>query len=138
MTETILIIDGQGGKMGRQLVEAARSRFPTANILAVGTNSNATAAMLKGGAHNAATGENSVIVAARRASVILCPLGLVIADSLLGEVTDKMALAIAKSSAKKILIPLNRCDSLVAGIRDSSITELLEDAMDKCAEALSS
>lgn len=132
----ILVIDGQGGGLGRQIVEAARKAFAYARILAVGTNANATAAMLKGGADDAATGENPVVVACRQADVIVGPLGIVIADSLLGEVTEKMALAVARSSAERILIPMNRCDNLVAGVNAQSIGELVDDAINKMSQII--
>lgn len=90
----ILVIDAQGGGIGRQLVAELLRRMPSAEITAVGTNSAATAAMLKAGAHHAATGENAVVVGCRRADVIVGPIGIVIADSLWGEVTPKMAVAV--------------------------------------------
>lgn len=127
----VLIIDGQGGRIGRQLVESTLQRMPDAHITAIGTNSAATSAMLKGGAHDAATGENPVIVACRKADVIIGPVGIVIADSLLGEVSPAMALAVAQSSAVRILIPMNRCENLIAGIRDDSVNTLIDDAIDK-------
>lgn len=88
----ILIIDGQGGGLGRQLVSAVKEKYPKTEILAVGTNSAATNAMLRAGADQAATGENSVSVAAGIADVIMGPVGIVIADSMLGEITPRMAL----------------------------------------------
>lgn len=99
----ILIIDGQGGGLGRQLVSAVRERYPEIEILAVGTNSAATNAMLRAGADQAATGENSVAVASERADVIMGPVGIVIADSMLGEITPRMALSVGQSRAKRIL-----------------------------------
>jgi hypothetical protein len=87
--------------------------------------------MLKAGAKNAATGENPVAVACRRADVIIGPIGIVIADSMLGEVTPGMALAVAQASAKRILIPMNRCDNLVAGVVQTATAFLIEDALDK-------
>ena len=99
----ITVIDAQGGGIGKQLVMAIRDNFPDYNITAVGTNSAATAAMLKAGAHRAATGENSVVVASREADIITGPIGIVIADSMLGEITANMAVAIGRSRAKKIL-----------------------------------
>src|SRR5699024_9961028 len=84
---TILVIDGQGGKLGRQLVKAISERFPQEELVAVGTNSAATANLLKGGAQRGATGENAVLVACRRADIIVGPVGIVVADSLMGEVT---------------------------------------------------
>lgn len=124
----IVIIDGQGGQMGVQLVKAIISKFDV-NITAIGTNAVATAAMLKAGAKNAATGENPVVVACKKADVIIGPVGIVIADSLLGEITEKMALSVAKSNAKRILIPTNKCDNIIAGVTLKSTGELIDDAI---------
>ena len=132
----ILVIDGQGGRLGKQLVEALRGEFTGAEILAVGTNSVATATMLKAGADEGATGENPVVVGCRRADFIVGPLGIVIADSLLGEVTPRMALAISQSNATRILIPMNMCDNLVAGVTAQSVKELLDDAVAKIAASI--
>jgi prephenate dehydrogenase len=96
---TVLIVDGQGGGIGRQLVEAVKAAGIPCFITAVGTNTTATAAMLKAGADQAATGENAVVVCSRDADVIAGPVGIAIADSLLGEITPKMALAIGQSRA---------------------------------------
>lgn len=95
--KTILIIDGQGGMLGKQMVEAVKRLQADGEIIAVGTNSIATANMLKAGADRGATGENAVIVAARSADIIVGPIGIVIADSLLGEITPKMAVALGQS-----------------------------------------
>jgi len=130
----VLVIDGQGGKLGKQLVEMVRAARPQAHITAVGTNSAATATMLKAGADQAATGENAVIVACRRAEVILGPLGIVIADALLGEITPAMAVAVGQSRAKKLLLPVNQCNNLVAGVPALTLKEL----MDRAVELLSS
>lgn len=127
----IAVIDGQGGNIGRQLVKSIHDCFPDVVIRAIGTNSTATANMLKGGADEAATGENAAVVGARDADIIVGPIGIIIADALLGEVTPKMAEAVATSPAMKILIPLNRCEVLVAGIEDKSTSELLDDTVKK-------
>ena len=105
--------------------------FPDSRIVAVGTNAVATAAMLKGTQIQGATGENAVIANARRADVIIGPIGIVIADSMLGEISPPMAAAVGQSPAVKILLPVNRCDNLVAGINDISINELINDVVDK-------
>jgi hypothetical protein len=131
----ILVIDGQGGRLGREVVSAIRETFPNANIKAVGTNSIATATMLKAGATEGATGENPVIVACRRADFIIGPLGIVIADSLMGEVTPAMALAVAQSQGKRILIPMNMCDNLVAGVDRQPVSELVVDVVTKIKES---
>lgn len=125
----ILIIDGHGGMLGAQLVKELVLRYPQAKITAVGTNSAATAAMLKAGAADAATGENPVLVACRKADVIIGPIGIVIADSLLGEITPKMAVAVGQAHAARILIPMNKCDNIVAGVNTPSTSELIEDAL---------
>ncbi len=126
----VLIIDGQGGGLGRQLVAAVKTRCPRVTVLAVGTNSAATAAMLRAGADQAATGENSVAVAAGRADVIIGPLGIVIADSMLGEITPRMAVAVGQSRAKRILIPLNLCDNIVAGVTEVTMAGAVQSAVD--------
>ncbi len=126
----ILVVDGQGGMVGRQMVEAIKRMIPTAEITAVGTNTTATASMLKAGADNGATGENPVIVAVRTADIIVGPIGIVIADSLLGEVTPKMAEAIGSSTAKKILIPVNKCDNIIVGVGTKSTSALIAEAID--------
>lgn len=128
---TVLVIDAQGGGIGKQLVAAIKKDIPAARIIAVGTNSAATTAMLKAGADEAATGENSVIVACRKADIIVGPVGIVIADSLLGEVTPKMALAVSQSSARRILIPFNHCDNIIVGIRDFNTGTLIQNAIEE-------
>ena len=127
----ILVIDGQGGALGAQLVREIGEAVAGVEITAVGTNAVATAAMLKAGAKNAATGENPVVVAARRADVIIGPVGIVIADALLGEVTPKMALAVGQADAVRILIPMNKCGNLVAGVPGMSTAALIADAIAK-------
>ena len=126
----ILIIDGQGGGLGRQLVSAVKEKYPETEILAVGTNSAATNAMLRAGADQAATGENSVSVAAGIADVIMGPVGIVIADSMLGEITPRMALAVGRSRAKRILIPVNLCDNIVVGTYDVPTSKNVQNAVE--------
>ena len=127
----IVVIDGQGGALGARMVKEILAEFEGIELSAVGTNAIATAAMLKAGAKNGATGENPVVVACRKADVIIGPVGIVIADSLMGEVTEKMALAIAKADAVRILIPMNKCDNLVAGIFEPNTGELITDVIKK-------
>ena len=129
----ILVIDGQGGRLGAQLIKEIRTRLPQSRIMAVGTNSVATAAMLKAGAEESATGENPVVVACRKADVIVGPVGIVIADAMLGEITEKMACAVARAASKRILIPMNRCDHIIAGVGEQSLSALIADAVDKIA-----
>ena len=127
----VTIIDGQGGQLGAQLVREISTQFENVNLTAIGTNAVATATMLKAGVKNAATGENPVIVACRRADVIIGPIGIVITDSLLGEITEKMAVAIARADAVRILIPLNKCENLVAGVPNLNTKALIDDALEK-------
>ena len=122
----ITIIDGQGGGIGRQLVAGIKANCAEAVITAVGTNGIATSAMLKAGADNGATGENAVIVACRNADFIIGPIGIVIADSLCGEITPAMAVAVGQSRAQRILIPVNHCDNIVVGVPDLSVGKLIQ------------
>ena len=130
----VLIIDGQGGLLGKQMVTAVKKLIPEAEITAVGTNTMATQAMLKAGATNGATGENAVIVGARRADIIVGPVGIVIADSLLGEITPDMATAIGQSEAIKILLPVNKCNNIIIGTGDKSTSDLIDEAIEKIRE----
>lgn len=132
----ILIIDGQGGGIGRQLVFAIKANYPQVIIRVVGTNSAATAAMLNAGAHKAATGENAVIVGCRKADIIIGSMGIVIADALLGEITPAMAMAVGQSRAKRILIPVNNCDNIVVGIKDLSVGKLIQNVIEQLGELL--
>ena len=125
----ILVIDAQGGGIGRQLVSAVKKAFPEETVTAVGTNSLAASAMLKAGADQGATGENAVAVACRSAQVILGPVGIVIADAMLGEVTPRMAAAVGQSGAKRILIPFDHCDNIVVGVSNPRISVLVEEAV---------
>lgn len=132
----VLVIDGQGGGLGKQLVAAIRSACPQVAITAVGTNSLATNVMLKAGADNAATGENAVVVGCRHADVIIGPIGIVIADALFGEITPRMAVAVGQSDAKRILIPMNHCNNLIAGMAEQSVGRLVQSAVDQLKDIL--
>ena len=127
---TVLVIDGQGGGLGRQLVAAIKARLPQVTVLAVGTNSAATTAMLRAGADQAATGENAVVVGSRSADAIVGPVGIVIADAMLGEITPQMAVAVAQSQAGRVLIPVSQCDNIVAGAQGQPMAKLVQSAVD--------
>lgn len=127
----IMVIDGQGGRMGKSIVEQMKKNFPEDEIIAIGTNSIATAAMLKAGADAGATGENPAIVGSRTADLIIGPMGIVIADSLMGEITPRMAVAIGQSGAKKLLLPVNRCHHYVVGCRDLPLGEYVRMAVEE-------
>lgn len=121
----IIIIDGQGGKMGKSVVEQLKKAHPDLAVLAIGTNSIATSAMLKAGASGGATGENPVIVNSRDADLIIGPIGIVMPNALLGEITPAMAEAVSTSAAHKILIPVNRCNHFVVGCQDLSLSDYI-------------
>lgn len=129
----VVIIDGQGGSIGRAVTEKIKN-LPC-EIYAIGTNTAATSAMLKAGARYGATGENPVVVNVRDADVIVGPVGIIAADSLLGEITPRMAAAVACSRAKKVLIPQSRCKIYVAGTPDMPMTAAI-DAAAKAVERL--
>ena len=135
---TILVIDGQGGKLGKTLVENIKKPFPPLEIMAVGTNSAASDVMRRAGADRVATGENPVIVACRSAQIIVGPIGIVIADSLLGEIPPARAAAVCQSSAARVLIPINHCDNIVVGVPDQPIGQLVTAAVEKVSQLCSS
>ena len=132
----IVVIDSQGGGIGRQVISSIKAAFPEQRIIAIGTNAQATAAMLKAGADQGATGENPVIVASKEADLIIGPIGIVIADSMLGEVSPRMALAVGQSKAKRILIPVNHCDNIVVGVSDLSLARLIREVVERVRELL--
>ena len=126
----ILVVDAQGGGIGKMLVAALKQNLPGAVVTAVGTNTAATSAMLKAGADVAATGENAVVVGARSADVIVGPVGIAIADSLHGEITPRMAVAIGRSAARRILIPLNQCNNIIAGVSGMTPARLVQSVLE--------
>ena len=132
-----MIVDGQGGKMGRMVIEGLRGRGYQGEILAIGTNSIATATMLKAGADHGATGENPVVRGAMSATVIIGPVGIVVANAIWGEVTPKMAEAVGSSAARKILIPTSGCGVTVAGTRALTMAEAVAAAVDEALPELS-
>lgn len=125
----IVIIDGQGGRMGSALIERIKATLPEHTCIAIGTNSIATAAMLRAGADAGATGENPVIVNARTADVISGPIGILVSNALYGEVTPAMARAIGESAAVKLLLPVNRCSNIVIGVKDQSLADQIREAV---------
>ena len=137
MAAKVLVIDGQGGGLGRQLVSALAAACPEAELTAVGTNSLAANAMLKAGASRVATGENAVVVNCRRADVIVGPIGIVIADALLGEITPAMAAAVCQSGARRVLVPINHCENYVVGVPNQPVSQLVAAAAQKVKELCS-
>ena len=132
----IIVIDGQGGKMGKGVVEQLKKAHPELELIAVGTNSIATAAMLKAGADFGATGENPVVRGTADADAVLGPVGIVVAHSILGEVTPAMAEAVGGCRAKKFLIPMNSCGVVVAGVREQPLPSYVAQALDQMMQEL--
>lgn len=126
----VVVIDGQGGRMGRLLVEKIRAEKLPVNVLAIGTNAIATSEMLKAGADAGATGENPVLVACRKADVIMGPVAILAADALLGEITPAMAKAVGQSAAPRLLLPVNQCENIVVGIKDLTLSKLVAEAVE--------
>ena len=133
----IVSVDGQGGRLGKLLVEEVRARLPQAQIYAFGTNTAATATMLKAGAHFGATGENPVVRGVADADAVLGPVGIVVAHAILGEVTPAMAEAVGGCRARKFLVPMNSCGVLVAGVQENSLPAYVAQAVDLAAQELS-
>lgn len=133
----IAVIDGQGGGLGRAIVEKLRNAFGgTVDIIALGTNALATAAMLKAGADDGATGENAIIFNSDKVGLIAGPIGVIAANSMLGELTPAMAKAIAQSPAKKVLIPLSRCNIRIAGTKNLPLPQYIDDLVDMVRESM--
>lgn len=130
----IVVIDGQGGRLGQLIVEGIKKEAMKADIYAIGTNSIATSAMLKAGADFGATGENPVIVACRDADVITGPIGILSADSLLGEITPAMATAVGQSRAIKLLLPVSQCNNRVVGVKPLTMGEMVGETIEKLKE----
>lgn len=133
----VVVIDGQGGRLGRMVVEQIRSAALSCELLAIGTNGIATASMLKAGADAGATGENPVIVACRSADVIIGPVGILCADALLGEITPAMAAAIGQSQATRLLLPVNLCSTRIVGVQPLTFAELVASAVEELKTILS-
>ena len=127
----IVVIDGQGGRLGQQIVEGIKKNAMDAEVYAIGTNSIATSAMVSAGADFGATGENPVIVACRDADVIIGPIGIIAADSLLGEISAEMAVAIGRSPAVKLLLPVNRCNNQIIGVKKLSMNEMIKETIER-------
>ena len=125
----IVVIDGQGGSIGKAIVEQLAKKVDIESIFCIGTNSVATANMLKAGAKYGASGENPVIVACRDADYIIGPIGIIMADSMLGEISPLMAQSVGASNAHKILIPINKCLT-VAGVQNLTLSDYIKIAVD--------
>lgn len=134
----VVVIDGQSGRIGQLFVEKFVKAKLSCEIVAIGTNAIATSAMLKAGASMGATGENPVVVACRTADIIVGPIGILAADAMLGEITPAMAAAVGRSSAKKLLLPVNLCNNIVVGTQSLSLSAVLDEAVETLRHILNS
>ena len=132
----VVVVDGQGGGMGRSLVESIKKKWPKLHVRAVGTNSLATSAMLRAGADDGATGENAVVFNARQADLLLGPIGILTPNGLLGEVSPAMAGAVGASEAVKILLPSQRCSIRLAAGDPQPLQFYLDQALRLLEEEL--
>ncbi|MCL2839505.1 MAG: DUF3842 family protein [Defluviitaleaceae bacterium] len=130
----ILVVDGMGGGIGKALIERIKTELPNIKITAVGTNAIATTAMLKAGADASATGENAIVYNASRVDFIIGVTGIIIANSMYGEVSPKMTKAISASPAHKILIPIDKCNMTVVGVKPASMQVFIKEVVDKLSE----
>lgn len=126
----ILIIDGQSGRLGAQIIEGLKKAGLSElhSLIAIGTNALATSAMINAGADQGATGENPVIVQCRTADIIAGPIGVTLADAMLGEVSPRMAAAVGQSAALRVLLPSDRCNTFIAGVAPGMTRRQLIDA----------
>jgi len=132
----VVVIDGQGGRLGQLIVEGIVREKLHCELYAMGTNSTATEAMMKAGADFGATGENPVIVACRDADVIVGPIGIISADSLLGEITPAMAVAVGQSRALKLLLPVSHCNNQVVGVASLTMGEMVKATVEQLKSVL--
>ncbi len=123
---TIVIVDGKGGGIGCAIAKKISSMKGDVKIIALGTNSHATLNMIKGGAHDGASGENAICHMVGNADLVVGPIAIVVADAMMGEITPKMAEAIASSKAEKLLLPTQKCGLQVLGIASMTMTEMLD------------
>jgi len=128
----LAVIDGQGGGIGKSLIEKiVKSNLNNIDIIVLGTNALATAGMIKAGARTGATGENAIIVNAGKMDVIMGPIAIVIPNSIMGEITQGISLSVGNSEAMKILIPLNRCNVEIPGTTNYTVAELIDLAVEE-------
>lgn len=126
----IAVVDGMGGGIGSQIVSALRDELPSyVEIYALGTNATATSAMMKSHANKGATGENAIIVSSKRANVIVAPISIMIANSMMGEVTSKISEAVSEAEGMKILLPIVPENFEIVGLENKPLMLLIKDAV---------
>lgn len=126
----VIVVDGRSGRTGQLFIERIKAAGLPCEVVAIGTNAIATSAMLKAGANAGATGENPVVVACRTADIIAGPIAILAADSLMGEITPSMALAVGQSAAQKLLFPVSHCSNLVVGTQSMTLSKMMDEAVD--------
>jgi len=127
----ICVIDGQGGGIGSTIIKKLKELFQeTVEIIALGTNAIATAQMLKARANRGASGENAIVQTVKTVDIIIGPVGIIIANAMMGEVTPKIAKAVAISREKKILIPLTQENIEIVGISSVPLPHLIEELIE--------
>jgi hypothetical protein len=128
----ITVVDGQGGGIGRQYIESLTRQLPKnlpVIIRALGTNSAATSNMIRAGATDGATGENAIVANVRKADIIVGVVAIVVPDSILGELSPKMANAVGQSDALRILIPFDSCNTRIAMLSTGSLQQFIDKAV---------
>ncbi|MCR5458410.1 MAG: DUF3842 family protein [Acetatifactor sp.] len=129
----VMVMDGQGGGVGRLLVETLLAKIPEVEVIAVGTNATATANMMKGGTALGATGENAVIYNSARADAICGPMGILMANAMLGEISPAMAVAVSGAEVPVFLIPMGKCNAKIAGVAEKKLADYVKEVVDKIA-----
>lgn len=129
----VMVMDGQGGGVGKLLVEALLATIPGVEVIAVGTNATATANMMKGGTALGATGENAVLYNSARADAICGPMGILMANAMLGEISPTMATAVSGAEVPVFLIPMGKCNAKVAGVAEKKLADYVKEVADKIA-----
>jgi hypothetical protein len=133
----IAVVDGQGGGIGKLITEKLRKALgERVEITALGTNALATAQMLKAGADQGASGENAICVTAGNVDIIMGPIAIILANSMLGEVTPKIAANIAGADAEKILMPLNKNNLNIVGLKKEPMPHLVEMMVERVREKM--
>lgn len=125
----IAVVDGQGGGIGRAIVEKIKTAMPEVHVIGLGTNSVATGQMLRAGADDGATGENAIVHNMQHVDIVVGVIGILNANSMMGELTPTMASAIGGSHTYKVLLPINRCHIHVVSVEDIPLGRHIDNAV---------
>jgi len=133
----IAVIDGKGGGIGCQIVERLKSlKRDDIEIIVLGTNSQATANMLKAGGNDGATGENAIVWMSDKVDIIIGPMAIIAANSMMGEISPRIAEAVASSRAKKLLLPVSKCNFEIIGLEGYQLKQLFDKLIERVREIL--